>query len=137
MDQILNTEHRHWRDRIFLITWLAGVVISNTLMGSQPSLSAFFILGCLRAAGQSTGWPGLVKNMACWFRQKERGMEMAGCGTNYFLGGLGGAIHATDVLNQHFFFLWHPLQHPEEWMWGNTFTDGGVIFNGTEPQKRR
>jgi OPA family glycerol-3-phosphate transporter-like MFS transporter len=171
MDQMLNTEQRHWRYRIFVVTWLAYagfylcrknfsvvmpllqhdlghtnmqlagvifgyscfyalgqfcsgvlsdlfgprrvvgigmfvVVISNILMGFQSSLSAFFILGCLSGAGQSTGWPGLVKNMACWFRRKDRGVVMAWWGTNYVLGGFAGTIIATYVVTQHFFFRW-------------------------------
>jgi OPA family glycerol-3-phosphate transporter-like MFS transporter len=171
MEQPLTIEQRHWRYRIFVITWfayagfylcrknfsvvmpllqhelgdtnmqLAGVIfgyscsytigqfcsgilsdffgprkvvgigmfvvaVSNILMGFQTSLSAFFILGCLNGAGQSTGWSGLVKNMACWFRQKERGVVMAWWGTNYALGGFVATILATFVVTQHHFHQW-------------------------------
>jgi sugar phosphate permease len=80
------------------------VVLANVLMGFQTSLVAFVILGCLSGAGQSTGWSGLVKNMACWFRRQERGVVMAWWSTNYVLGGFVATIFATFAVTQNWLF---------------------------------
>jgi OPA family glycerol-3-phosphate transporter-like MFS transporter len=74
---------------------LLAAVVSNIVMGFSASLVLFAFLGCLNGAGQSTGWPGLVKNMACWFRRRERGVVMAWWSTNYVLGGFLATIFAT------------------------------------------
>lgn len=60
------------------------------LTGTFPVL--MLLLGAINGLGQSTGWSGLVKNMACWFRRCERGIVMAWWGTCYVL---GGAIAST------------------------------------------
>ena len=70
-------------------------IVSNIAMGFSASLVMFAFLGCLNGAGQSTGWSGLVKNMACWFRRRERGVVMAWWSTNYVLGGFLATIFAT------------------------------------------
>lgn len=72
-------------------------VVANVLLGFQSSLVALSILACLNGAGQSTGWSGLVKNMACWFRRRERGVVMAWWSTNYVLGGFAATVFATFV----------------------------------------
>jgi len=70
----------------------AGLLVSaaaNILMGFWANmLIVLMILACVNGMAQSTGWSGLVKNMANWFRPKERGIVMAWWGTNYVLGGL-------------------------------------------------
>lgn len=161
--QLLGTAQRHWRWRIFAITWLAyagfylcrknlSVVIplmasdrgytnlqladvlfgfsllyalgqfgfglladrygsravvalglllavtSNLLMGWAPSVFWLTLLACVNGAGQSAGWPGLVKNMAPWFLRRERGVVMAWWTTNYVVGGVVGTVFATFVV---------------------------------------
>lgn len=72
-------------------------IVANIGMGFSASLVMFALFGCLNGAGQSTGWSGLVKNMACWFRRRERGVVMAWWSTNYVLGGFLATIFATFV----------------------------------------
>lgn len=77
-----------------------GVFIAataNALLGFQTSLLALSVLACLNGAGQSTGWSGLVKNMACWFGRRERGVVMAWWSTNYILGGSAATVFVTFV----------------------------------------
>ncbi len=72
---------------------------SNLAMGWNPSVLMLFVLGMLNGAGQSAGWPGLVKNMAAWFSPKERGVVMAWWTTNYVLGGFLATLVATYVIS--------------------------------------
>ncbi len=72
-------------------------VVSNALLGFQTSLVALSVLACVNGAGQSTGWSGLVKNMANWFRRRERGVVMAWWSTNYILGGSAATVFVTYV----------------------------------------
>jgi sugar phosphate permease len=68
------------------------------------------MLACLNGAGQSAGWPGLVKTMASWFRHRERGVVMAWWTTNYVIGGFVGTIFATFVVTSRWLFPswgWH------------------------------
>jgi sugar phosphate permease len=44
---------------------------------------------------QSTGWPGLTKTMASWFRPEERGVVMGWWTTCYVFGGLAATIFAA------------------------------------------
>jgi MFS transporter, OPA family, sugar phosphate sensor protein UhpC len=80
----------------------AGLLLSigsNVAMGFSPVVLALFVLGILNGAGQSAGWPGLVKNMATWFRPEERGVVMAWWTTNYVLGGFLATIIATFIIS--------------------------------------
>lgn len=74
-------------------------VASNLAMGWNPSVLMLFVLGMLNGAGQSAGWPGLVKNMAAWFRSRERGVVMAWWTTNYVLGGFLATVVAAFVIS--------------------------------------
>ncbi len=76
------------------------VVASNFLMGVHASLIWLLILACLNGVGQSTGWSGLVKTMAIWFRGGNRGIVMAWWCTNYVLGGFLATAFATWVVVQ-------------------------------------
>jgi len=96
------------------------VVVANVLIGFQASLLALVILGCLSGAAQSTGWPGLVKNMACWFRRQERGVVMAWWATNYVLGGFAATIFATFVVTQHWLF--------PQWGWRRGFWAPALVL---------
>lgn len=73
-------------------------VVSNLFMGWAAGVVWLTLFACLNGAGQSAGWPGLVKNMAPWFRRRERGVVMAWWTTNYVVGGLVGTVFATFVV---------------------------------------
>ena len=76
------------------------VVASNILMSVHTSLLWLLIFACLNGAGQSTGWSGLVKTMAIWFRGGNRGIVMAWWSTNYVLGGFLATAFATWAIVQ-------------------------------------
>jgi sugar phosphate permease len=80
------------------------VVASNLLMGLHASLLWLLIFACLNGAGQATGWSGLVKVMASWFRGANRGVVMAWWGTNYVFGGFLATTFATWSVTQHILF---------------------------------
>ncbi|MFQ5789103.1 MAG: MFS transporter [Acidobacteriota bacterium] len=92
---------------------LAVSIVSNLVMGFVSSLFLFTVLASVNGAGQSTGWPGLVKNMANWFRPRERGVVMGWWGTNYVLGGSFATIFAT-------FWAVHP-GFRVDWGWRRGF----------------
>ncbi|MHC4687280.1 MAG: MFS transporter, partial [Planctomycetota bacterium] len=77
-------------------------VLANIFMGFGASLLVFGLLLCVNGTGQSTGWSGTVKNMASWFRRKERGVVMSWWSTCYVV----GAIAATGLAT---FVVTHPL----------------------------
>ena len=76
--------------RLIVTFGLLVAVVSNLLLGLAPSLAMLVLFACLNGAGQSAGWPGLVKIMAAWFRPRERGIVMAWWTTNYVIGGFVG-----------------------------------------------
>jgi sugar phosphate permease len=84
--------------RLIVTSGLLVAVVSNLLLGLAPSLAMMVLFACLNGAGQSAGWPGLVKNMAAWFRPRERGIVMAWWTTNYVVGGFVGTVFATFVV---------------------------------------
>jgi sugar phosphate permease len=69
-------------------------------MGAHASLLWLLVFACLNGAGQSTGWSGLVKTMAVWFRGDNRGIAMAWWSTNYVLGGFLATAFATWAVVQ-------------------------------------
>ena len=82
------------------LTVTLGLLLSigaTLLMGVMPSLGALTVLCCVNGIGQSAGWPGLVKNMAPWFRHRERGVVMGWWTTNYVIGGSLAVVFATFV----------------------------------------
>ena len=83
-----------------------GLMVSaafNIAMGFAGTLMAFTLLSTLNGLGQSTGWPGLVKTMASWFRPRERGVVMGWWGTSFVLGSSFATIFATYwVTNETF-----------------------------------
>ncbi len=81
-------------------TGLLLVVGSNILMGAHASMIWLLLFACLNGAGQSTGWSGLVKTMAIWFRSENRGIVMAWWSTNYVLGGFLATAFATWAVVQ-------------------------------------
>src|SRR5262245_39056079 len=81
--------------RLVVAMGLLVSVLSNVFMGFATSLGVWITLACLNGAGQSGGWPGLVKTMASWFRHQERGVVMSWWTTNYVTGGFVGTLLAT------------------------------------------
>jgi OPA family sugar phosphate sensor protein UhpC-like MFS transporter len=75
-----------WGPRLIVGIGLVIAIVSNVAMGFAASLAAFAVLNCVNGYGQATGWPGLIKNMAAWYRHHERGVVMAWWGTCYVLG---------------------------------------------------
>ena len=84
--------------RLIVTAGLLVAVVSNLLLGLAPSLAMMVLFACLNGAGQSAGWPAPVKNMAAWFRPRERGIVMAWWTTNYVIGGFVGTVFATFVV---------------------------------------
>src|SRR5262249_7714622 len=56
------------------------------------------LLGMLNGFAQSSGWPGLIKIMAQWFRPEERGVVMGWWTTNYVFGGLAASVFAAWIV---------------------------------------
>ncbi|MHC4071367.1 MAG: MFS transporter [Planctomycetota bacterium] len=77
-------------------------ILASVFMGFSAALLLFGLLWCINGIGQSTGWSGTVKNMAPWFRRKERGVVMSWWATCYVV----GAIAATSLAT---FVVTHPL----------------------------
>ena len=77
-------------------------ILANIFMGFSAALLLFGLLLCINGIGQSTGWSGTVKNMAPWFRRKERGVVMSWWATCYVI----GAIVATGLAT---LIVTHPL----------------------------
>ncbi len=81
-------------------------VLANVFMGFGATLLVFALLLCLNGTGQSTGWSGTVKNMAPWFRRKERGVVMSWWSTCYVVGAVAATTLATFVVTHP--LLWRP-----------------------------
>jgi sugar phosphate permease len=90
--------------RVVVGAGLLVVIASNILLGLQSSLFMLTLLAFIGGAGQATGWSGLVKTMASWFKREERGVVMAWWGTNYVLGGFLATLFATFAATSHRFF---------------------------------
>ncbi len=80
-------------------------VTSNVIMGFGASLTLFVVLMWINGYGQSTGWSGLVKNMATWYRHGERGIVMGWWCTCYVVGGFAATIIATYWATNETFFV--------------------------------
>ncbi len=79
-------------------------LICSIVMGFGHVYAIFFIFYILNGVGQSTGWSGTVKNMATWFRQKERGVVMGFWCTCYVLGGFIATNLATFAATNELLF---------------------------------
>ncbi len=77
-------------------------IFANIFMGFSAGLLVFGLWWCINGIGQSTGWSGTVKNMAPWFRRKERGVVMSWWATCYVIGAIAATALAT-------FIVTHPL----------------------------
>lgn len=85
--------------RIIVAIGLLLSVISNMLMGWMGTIGSFLFLMGLNGFGQSSGWPGLIKNLTPWFRRKERGVIMSYWTTCYVIGGMAATAFATYWLS--------------------------------------
>jgi sugar phosphate permease len=81
-------------------------VFANVFLGFGATLLVFALLLCVNGTGQSTGWSGTVKNMAPWFRRKERGVVMSWWSTCYVVGAVAATTLATFVVTHP--LLWRP-----------------------------
>ncbi len=77
-------------------------ILANIFMGFSAALLVFGLWWCINGIGQSTGWSGTVKNMAPWFRRKERGVVLSWWATCYVIGAIAATALAT-------FIVTHPL----------------------------
>ncbi len=77
-------------------------IFANIFMGFSAALLVFGLWWCINGIGQSTGWSGTVKNMAPWFRRKERGVVLSWWATCYVIGAIAATALAT-------FIVTHPL----------------------------
>ena len=81
--------------RFIVAAGLGISICSNITMGLGASVLLFMVMMWSNGYGQSTGWSGLVKNMAAWFRHEERGVVMAWWCTCYVVGGFAATVFAT------------------------------------------
>ena len=77
-------------------------ILANIFMGFSAALLVFGLWWVVNGIGQSTGWSGTVKNMAPWFRRKERGVVLSWWATCYVIGAIAATALAT-------FIVTHPL----------------------------
>ena len=98
--------------RIIVGIGLLLSITANIFMGFGAGLFVFGILLCLNGTGQSTGWSGTVKNMAPWFRQKERGVVMSWWATCYVIGGITASAFATYIVTNPLLLSERDLKDP-------------------------
>ena len=87
-------------------------VLANIFLGFGSALLVFGLLLCINGTGQSTGWSGTVKNMAPWFRRKERGIVMSWWSTCYVVGAIAATSLATFVVTRPILFQMNDLKDP-------------------------
>ena len=87
-------------------------VAANIFLGFGATLLVFGLLLCINGTGQSTGWSGTVKNMAPWFRRKERGVVMSWWSTCYVVGAIAATSLATFVVTHPILFQASDLRDP-------------------------
>jgi sugar phosphate permease len=76
----------------------AGMIAAgaaNIVMFANPSYALLLAMGMVNGLAQSSGWPGLLKTMAMWFRPEERGVVMGWWTTNYVFGGFVATVFAS------------------------------------------
>jgi len=77
---------------------------TSFVMGFGQVYALFFAMYVLNGVGQSTGWSGTVKNMATWFRHRERGIVMGFWCTCYVIGGFVATNFATFAATNKWLF---------------------------------
>ncbi|MGI9173967.1 MAG: MFS transporter [Rhodothermales bacterium] len=98
--------------RLVVGVGLIIAVCSNIAIGFGASLALLMGMMWLNGLGQSTGWSGLVKNMATWFRYEERGVVMSWWCTCYVVGGFVATLLTTYVVTSELF------SGPASWRFG-------------------
>ena len=81
--------------RIVVGFGLVLAAMSNMAMAGHATYGFLLVLGMVNGLAQSSGWPGLTKTMAAWFRPEERGVVMGWWTTNYVFGGLVASLFAA------------------------------------------
>ncbi len=99
--------------RLIVGVGLVVSVIANVTMGLGTALALLTVMMWLNGYGQSTGWSGLIKNMATWYRHEERGIVIGWWSTCYVVGGFVATIIATYWSTNT---TWFP-----EWGWRRGF----------------
>ena len=107
--------------RLIVTAGLGIALLSNVGMGFSTSFYLLGFFNCLNGLGQSQGWPGLVKNMGCWFHPRERGVVMAWWTTNYVLGSFMATVFATFVVSHPTFLA--------QWVWQRGFWAPAVLLS--------
>lgn len=79
--------------RVILIGMFLSVV-AGAAMGFSKTAVMFGILFSIQGLVQATGWGPLMKNVSCFFSQRERGLILGLWCTNYSLGGFVSTIFA-------------------------------------------
>ena len=74
--------------RVVVLGGLAISAIATLFMGLLPALAFLLPLMIVQGLAQSTGWSGLLNNMAQFFSIGERGRVLGMWSTNYAFGGL-------------------------------------------------
>jgi sugar phosphate permease len=87
-------------------------ILANIFMGFGAALLVFGLWWCINGIGQSTGWSGTVKNMAPWFRRKERGVVMSWWATCYVIGAIVATALATFVVTHPLLLRASDLKNP-------------------------
>jgi sugar phosphate permease len=87
-------------------------ILANIFMGFGAALLVFGLWWCINGIGQSTGWSGTVKNMAPWFRRKERGVVMSWWATCYVIGAIIATALATFIVTHPLLFRASDLKDP-------------------------
>lgn len=98
--------------RLIVGIGLCLAVLANVFLGFGASLLVFGLLLCVNGTGQSTGWSGTVKNMAPWFRRRERGVVMSWWSTCYVVGAVAATTLATFVVTHPILLKPSDLEDP-------------------------
>ena len=86
--------------RVILIGMFISV-LAGAAMGFSTTALMFGILFSIQGFVQATGWGPLMKNVSCFFSQRERGLILGLWCTNYSLGGFVATVFAGRVGEQH------------------------------------
>ena len=97
------------------LSLLANILMgsANVLFGTTVTLLIFGILHCVNGAAQSSGWSGVVKNMAPWFHRRERGIVMSWWATCYVVGGIVATAFATYLVTHPVLYRAEDLKRPQ------------------------
>ncbi len=72
--------------RVMMLVGMLVSALMNLLFGFGHALGFLIAVWAVNGYFQATGWPSIMKIMAAWFTQKERGTIMGWFSTNYQIG---------------------------------------------------